>query len=590
MTPLELIGYGAAALYGVAICALLLYAIHGLWLLWHFRRGYRHHVAAEQAELAAPLPADDQLPLVLVQLPVFNERDVVSRIIDAAAQLDWPRDRLEIQLLDDSTDDSVDIAARLVAEQQALGVPIQHIHRTDRTGFKAGALEAGMAQSQAEYVAIFDADFVPKPDFIQRAIKPFLQDDRLALVQGRWEHHNREQNMLTKLQAIGIDGHFAVEQSARAWSGIAMNFNGTCGMWRRSAIDDSGGWEHETLTEDLDLSYRAQLKGWRCTYRLGLDVPGELPADINAWRSQQFRWAKGSQQTARKLWPAIRRSDWSWGHKIAALLHLTHYAVHPLMLLSLMSAPIALWLCPTPPMPLLMAGLLAFIIGICSPVATYAVSQFTLHGRSKQAWGYLKLLPALASMGTGIAVSNAKAVYEAWAGVVSPFVRTPKQGEQVTSSYRSGAKTGVMEMLCAVWAITGIGLSMDSGRYWITPLLLIYFSGFAWVGLLMLQAWYRRRQVENEATSGQLRSRTTALIVGGCGLVAAGCYLALGQHDDYWQIAPWTFAGLGLTAGSDVYHCQLAGTEGPWSRDDARINRGGWSGVSFRHLWYHTIG
>ena len=237
-----------------------------------------------------------------------------------------------------------------------------------------------MAISEAEYVAIFDADFVPRPDFIQRAMKPFLQDDKLALVQGRWEHHNRGHNMLTKLQAIGIDGHFAVEQSARAWSGIAMNFNGTCGMWRRSAIDDSGGWEHETLTEDLDLSYRAQLKGWRCTYRLGMDVPGELPAHINAWRSQQFRWAKGSQQTARKLWPRIRRSNWSWGHKLAALLHLTHYAVHPFMLMSLLAAPIALWLCPTPPMPLLMAGLVAFLIGVFSPITTYIVSQFTCMG------------------------------------------------------------------------------------------------------------------------------------------------------------------------------------------------------------------
>lgn len=488
MTPLDVIGIGAAAIYGLAISLLALYAAHGLWLLWLFARHESGSRSSEVGEASVVLPADDDLPVVLVQLPIFNERDVIDRILESASQLDWPASKLVIQLLDDSTDDTVALARSKVARLAAGGLNIVHVHRKDRTGFKAGALQLGMAESDAEFVAIFDADFIPRPDFLRRAIVPLLADKGLALVQGRWAHLNRTQNLLTQVQAIGIDGHFAIEQGARAWSGLAMNFNGTCGLWRRSAIDHAGGWQHDTLTEDLDLSYRAQLKGWRCTYRMGLDVPGELPADIASWRSQQFRWAKGSQQTARKLaWP-ILRSGWSVRHKIASLLHLTHYAVHPLMLLSLLAAPVAILLCPTPPSWLLLVGFVFFLGGMFAPLATYAVGEFVLHGQS--GIRSLRFLPMLAAVGTGIAISNTRAVVEAWRGIVSPFVRTPKNGASA-GSYRATAASGSAELLCSTWAALGIVATVAHGRWWVAPLLLIYSSGFLTVGLLL---WRQHNQ------------------------------------------------------------------------------------------------
>lgn len=471
----------AGCVYVLAVGLLALYGLHSLWLLVLFLRHRRAAAAQAAAEAATPLPADDQLPHVLVQLPVFNERDVVVRMLDAIGRIDWPKDRLHIQLLDDSTDDSVLIGRAAVATLVARGLDAVSLHRTDRTGFKAGALENGMKHCDAPFIAIFDADFVPEPDFLRIAIKPLLADPGLALVQGRWEHFNRNDNVLTRAQAVGIDGHFAVEQGARAWSGLPMNFNGTCGLWRRSAIIDGGGWEHDTLTEDMDLSYRVQLVGWRCTYRIGLAVPGEVPADVNAWRSQQFRWAKGSIQTAIKLLPRVWRSSWSLHAKLCASLHMTHYMVHPLILASLFAAPLAMLLVERGSVPIwvLMLGLLSFVVGALAPILVYTVSQLTLHGRA--GWRNLRSLPILAGIGTGIAISNAKAVWQAVRGKQSAFVRTPKAGSAGTSSYRARAHNGVPELLCALWAIVGMAVGFIGSHTWVTPLLAIYLSGFAWM-------------------------------------------------------------------------------------------------------------
>ncbi len=540
MTPLDYTGYAFAILYGLSMIALSTYGLHGLWLLRYFRKHRAAAAAQEELECNTALPPEADLPKVLIQLPVFNERDVVHRICQAMVALEWPRHLLEIQLLDDSTDDSVEIGKSCIAELITQGLNAKHLHRTNRVGFKAGALEEGMATSDAEYVAIFDADFIPAPDFLTRAIKPFFADENLALVQGRWEHTNREQNMLTRCQAIGIDGHFAIEQGARAWSGLPMNFNGTCGLWRRRAIEDAGGWEHETLTEDLDLSYRAQLKGWSCTYRLGLAVPGELPANIAAWRSQQFRWAKGSMQTAKKLLPRVWRSTWKTHHKIAATLHLTHYAVHPLMLVSLIVAPIALWLSPAIPHSLLFFGLLAFIVGVVSPIATYASSQCVLRG--KDAMKYMRHLPALASIGTGIAISNARAVWEAWAGIESPFVRTPKQGDSA-GSYKAASNMGIAELLCSLWAVVGISLSLSGGRPWLTPLLLIYCSGFLWVSLLSIRFWFSANPAQTKA------SWRIDLPLITCALLSIATYSFL-SRSSFWVDSAWSWftAGISLSA------------------------------------------
>ncbi len=471
----------AGGLYVLAVAALALYGLHSLWLLALFLR-HRKAAAAQAAhEAATALPPDGELPHVLVQLPVFNERDVVVRVLEAVSRLDWPKDRLHIQLLDDSTDDSVLIGRSAVASLRNRGLDAVSLHRTDRTGYKAGALENGMKSCDAPFIAIFDADFIPEPDFLRIAIKPLLADPGLALVQGRWEHCNRGDNILTQAQAVGIDGHFAVEQGARAWSGLPMNFNGTCGLWRRSAIIDAGGWEHDTLTEDMDLSYRAQLVGWRCTYRIALGVPGEVPADVNAWRSQQFRWAKGSIQTAIKLLPRVWRSSWGLHAKLCSTLHMTHYLVHPLILLSLFCAPLALLLVDQGSIPIwvLMLGIASFLIGASAPIAVYIVSQLTLHGRA--GWRNLRALPILAAIGTGIAISNATAVWQAVRGQQSAFVRTPKAGSSGTGSYRARAHSGLPEALCAVWAIVGMTVGFIGAHTWITPLLAIYLSGFAWM-------------------------------------------------------------------------------------------------------------
>jgi cellulose synthase/poly-beta-1,6-N-acetylglucosamine synthase-like glycosyltransferase len=472
----------AASVYVLAVGLLALYGLHSLWLLVLFLRNRRQAAAQAAAEAVTPLPADAELPHVLVQLPVFNERDVVNRLMEAIGRLDWPRDRLHIQLLDDSTDDSVVFGRDACAKLRDQGLDAVHLHRTLRTGFKAGALEHGMQHCDAPFIAIFDADFIPNPDFLRIAIKPLLADPGLCLVQGRWEHVNRDDNLLTRAQAVGIDGHFAVEQGARAWSGLPMNFNGTCGMWRREAIIAAGGWEHDTLTEDMDLSYRAQLVGWRCTYRIGLGVPGEVPADVNAWRSQQFRWAKGSIQTAIKLLPRVWASSWDLHKKLSASLHMTHYLVHPLILASLFAAPLALLLVErgAVPMWVLMLGIASFVIGATSPIAVYVTSQLALHG--KAGWRNLRALPPLAAIGTGIAVSNATAVWQAVRGKQSAFVRTPKAGGKgTTGSYRARAHSGYPEMLCALWAVLGITLGYIGHHTWVTPLLAIYLSGFAWM-------------------------------------------------------------------------------------------------------------
>lgn len=447
------LGVIAAGMYVLVVSLLAAYGLHSLWLLHRFARHRTNTI---------PAALDHDEPTVLVQIPVYNERDVVARVVAACGALDWPRARLRVQLLDDSSDDSVAIGAAAIATLCADGITAVQVQRDDRSGFKAGALDHGLVvdaahpDGPAPYVAIFDADFVPERDFLRRALPSLIDDARVAFVQGRWEHLNPHDSVLTRAQAVGIDGHFAIEQGARAWSGLALNFNGTCGVWRRAAIASAGGWQHDTLTEDLDLSYRAHLAGWRAAYRLDLAVPGELPPTIEAWRAQQFRWAKGSLQTARKLLPSIWFSAWSPLRKLAATAHLTHYLVHPLILLSLLLAPVAVpalgrlsdgWL-------VLGGGLL--VCGLLPPLLLYVASQRVL-GRS---WRGLLALPGLTAFGTGIAVSNARAAWQALRGVVSPFVRTPKQGDRGSGSgggsYRAEASSGLLELMAAAWGALGL--------------------------------------------------------------------------------------------------------------------------------------
>ncbi|MBX9902401.1 MAG: glycosyltransferase, partial [Burkholderiaceae bacterium] len=309
---LQFIGFAVLLGHYSLLLLLCIYGAHRLQLTWVAWRS-RAPQAAKQL---------DDLPIITVQLPVFNERFVVERLIDAVAALDYPRERLQIQVLDDSTDDTTNLAAARVAHHRAAGIWIEHLHRTDRTGFKAGALGAGLLHAKGEFIAIFDADFVPAPEALKEAIHAFSAPD-VGMVQLRWLHLNRHYNTLTEVQAVMLDAHFAIDQVARARTGLYFNFNGTAGLWRKQAIHDAGGWQWDTITEDLDLSYRAQMKGWRFVYLHNIGCPSELPVEMTAFKSQQHRWAQGAIQVMRKTLPRLWRAPLAWRIKLEATLHLS---------------------------------------------------------------------------------------------------------------------------------------------------------------------------------------------------------------------------------------------------------------------------
>jgi cellulose synthase/poly-beta-1,6-N-acetylglucosamine synthase-like glycosyltransferase len=471
-------------LYWLAAAGLFVYGVNCYVLVRSFRRHREPELRRLQtvrSDFAARI-ADADLPTVTIQIPVYNERFVVGRVIHAVARLDYPRDKFDIQVLDDSTDDTVEVIRRHVTHYRAAGLRIEHLRRGTRAGFKAGALRDGLALSRSELVAVFDADFVPGPDFLYRTI-PFLEDPGVGLVQTRWGHVNEATSALTMAQSIAIDGHFGVEQAGRCWGGCFLNFNGTAGVWRRKAIDDAGGWHADTLTEDLDLSYRAQLAGYRIEYLLDVEVPAEVPADVSSFRSQQHRWAKGSIQTARKLLPSILRADLPWRTKVQAVIHLTHYLVHPLMLLiALLALPILLlWEGRVAPLPsALMAGILA--VSACGPSALYLASQKALR---KDWLRRIAWLPMLMLVGTGIAVSNTRAVIEALLGIRSGFVRTPKRalrpgaGRSPGHGYRVPLDlTFVFEAVLSLYTLSGAVLYFRTGKWLVGPFLLLYAAGF----------------------------------------------------------------------------------------------------------------
>lgn len=500
--------------YWLAVAGLLVYGVNCYVLTGAFLRGRAEAERRRDAVRAAHDAIDAELPPVTVQLPVFNERYVVDRLIDAAAAIDYPADRLEIQVLDDSTDDTVDLVAASVARWAARGVDIRHVRRADREGFKAGALRDGLRGARGELVAIFDADFVPPADVLRRTV-PFFDDAGVGLVQARWGHLNRESSALTRAQAVAIDGHFGIEQPARAWSGWLLNFNGTAGIWRRAAIDDAGGWQADTLTEDLDLSYRSQLAGWRVEYLPDVEVPAEIPDDLVAFKSQQRRWAKGSIQTARKLLGRVLTAPLPLTTRVQAALHLTHYLVHPLMLaVALLSVPVlASWDGRFGPALFALAAT-GLVLGTLGPSTLYVTSQRALRRRP---WQRLRALPMLMLVGTGVAVSNARAVAEALLGVRTPFVRTPKlrlvdgegprasapSGRRSTSGYRLPVDaTAFVELAVSVYCAAGLWLYLARGKWLVGPFLALYAAGFGYVGLRTLVE-SRRRRARHVPTSSE---------------------------------------------------------------------------------------
>jgi cellulose synthase/poly-beta-1,6-N-acetylglucosamine synthase-like glycosyltransferase len=427
----------------------------------------------------------DQLPKVTTQLPVFNEANCVERLIDTICAMDYPSHLHEIQVLDDSTDECIDVSRRKVAEMQAKGHNIKLLYRTNRKDYKAGALAEGLLKAEGEYIAIFDADFVPSPDFLLLTVPYMVMDPGVGLVQGRWGHLNRNESGLTLAQSIGIDGHFVIEQSARSWGNLFMNFNGTAGIWRRQAIEDAGGWEGDTLTEDMDLSYRSQLAGWKMKFVFDVIVPAELPSDINSFKAQQFRWAKGSIQTAMKLLPRIFKADIPLRTKLHSFMHTTHYMIHPFMLLTaVLSFPLLKW-----GANLEITGI-KFIVSFAF-IFLAAIAPSVLYFVAQQSSGYkgwqirLLAMPVLMSLGVGIAVNNTRAVFSALTGFKGAFIRTPKKGNKSLSMYSQGFPfLAVIEMVVGAYCVMGLLQYIDHRKFLVGPFLALYAVGFLAVGVL----------------------------------------------------------------------------------------------------------
>jgi cellulose synthase/poly-beta-1,6-N-acetylglucosamine synthase-like glycosyltransferase len=404
-------------------------------------------------------------------------------LIDAAAAVVYPRDRHEIQVLDDSTDETRQIVAAKVAELRRKGVDIKHITRRDRMGFKAGALRFGLERASGEYLAIFDADFVPPPDFLLKSIPFFINDSGLGFVQGRWGHLNRKESFITRLQSIGINGHFMVEQSARNYNGLFMNFNGTAGIFRKMAVLDAGNWQDDTLTEDMDLSYRIQLAGWRCRYLIDLVAPAEIPSNVNAFKGQQFRWAKGSIQTAKKLLPGILHADIGGFAKFQAFMHLTHYLIHPLMLfLAVMALPVLLSGLPRLPAVLFFAFGSLLVLSCSGPSRLYMVAEHTLDQTRLKSF---LLMPLMICFGCGLAVNNTRAVLEAMVGIKTAFIRTPKKGFFGKKRYLPARSSLYLtEIGVGLWCLAGMAVYFAADLYLVGHFLFVYAAGYLSIGIL----------------------------------------------------------------------------------------------------------
>ena len=480
------------ALYLIILVALAVYGFHrsSLVYLYYRHRGRRPIASGKFAEL----------PAVTVQLPLFNEMYVVERLLDAVSAIRYPRDRFQIQVLDDSTDETCDICQRKLAQlvQRYPDLDVEYVHRTDRTGFKAGALENGLRTAKGELVLIFDADFVPHPDILERTVDHFL-DPRVAVVQCRWEHINRDFSALTEAQALMLNGHFVMEHAGRNRSGRFFNFNGTAGLWRRAAIVDAGGWQHDTLTEDMDLSYRAQLRGWRFVYLPEIAAPAELPVEMSAFKAQQFRWAKGSIQVARKLLPRILSSRATLGQKSEAFFHLTNNFAYPLLLLlSLLLLPNLILRTTHGVREVLMIDLPLFFGTTLSIASFYLASEREVArmtgDRSRTTWSTLAQLPLVLSIGIGLCVNQTRAVLEAVFGRETEFVRTPKHGIRGRLESWSGKKyraarslTPLFELAMAGYFVGALHIAVSHGHYVSVPFLLLFFFGFGYVGAL--SAW-----------------------------------------------------------------------------------------------------
>ena len=477
-------------LYFISLLILFTFGAHGFVMVYHYLK---------QRKLKDIPPLMGEIPWVTVQLPIFNELYVVNRLIDAVCALDYPKDRLEIQVLDDSTDETCSLAAESVRLYRERGFNIKHIMRGDRAGFKAGALKAGLLAAEGEFLAIFDADFVPRPEFLKKTIPYFYQDPRIGLVQTRWEHLNSEYSLLTRTQAMALDGHFVIEQDVRNKAGFFINFNGTGGIWRRAAIVDAGNWHSDTLTEDLDLSYRAQLRGWKFKYLNNVTSPAELPSEVNALKTQQFRWTKGAIETARKLLPQVWKSDIPFRVKVHSTFHLTNNIVFPFILLAgLLNVPL-MFIKQHGGHELYFSLMSVFVLAFIGSFLFYLLSQKSVYPDWRRR---LMLFPLFMAGSMGFAVNNSKAVFEGLFKRKSEFIRTPKyciEGKSDSWLEKKYVPVKIdwivaVEVLLAVYCFFGVISSLYYLEIAAVPFQLLYFAGFTFVsGLSIKHAWRARK-------------------------------------------------------------------------------------------------
>lgn len=467
--------------YVVVIIGLSAYGLHRFWMIYTY---YKH-----KNNQIKPLKSFARLPKVTVQLPIYNELYVAERLIRSVASLDYPKELLEIQVLDDSTDETRELALRITQEYQQLGFQIEHLHRSDRTGYKAGALQAGLEKATGEFILIFDADFLPPPKIIEQTIHYFT-DPEIGMIQTRWGHINRSSNFLTKVQALLLDGHLLIEQTARNRSGRFFNFNGTAGIWRKTCIEEAGGWQHDTLTEDLDLSYRAQLAGWRFVFVPDVITPAELPVEMNAFKAQQHRWAKGAIQTCKKILPKVWQSDIPLKIKLEATFHLTSNFAYLLLAL------LAILIQPNPQYAgfqwksIMLIDIPIFMMASFSIFVFYGVVLREL----KYPWyKVLIYVPMLIATGIGLCLNNAKAVLEALFNHHTEFARTPKYGvgtavEKWWNQKYKSARSLLpwVELAMAAYYIYLVYFAWQN-QLWISlPFFLLFVVGFGFAGLFSL--------------------------------------------------------------------------------------------------------
>jgi len=463
--------------YFFALTILLVFSMQGFVMIYYYKK-YKNVKPIPKRDVSTDLA-------VTIQLPLYNELYVVERLINAVCKIDYPKDRLEIQVLDDSTDETVQICARIVKEKSKEGFDIKQIHRNNREGFKAGALKEGLKTAKGEFIAIFDADFIPQKRFLKETLS-FFTDKRIGMVQTRWEHLNGDYSILTKAQALALDGHFVIEQAVRNKAGFFINFNGTGGIWRKSCIVDAGNWEGDTLTEDLDLSYRAQLNGWKFIYLKDFTSPAELPSEINALKSQQFRWTKGSIETAKKILPLVWKAKIPLRVKLQSTFHLTNNIVFPFILLAaILNVPL-IFIKNSGPHEAYFAIMSIFVLAFISSFFFYLYSQKDIRKDWRKK---IVLFPLFMAGSMGLAVNNSKAVFDGLLNRKSEFVRTPKFNVENKKDSWVGKKytttkldmSTVVELIMAIYCFIGVVASVYFLEIAAFPFQFLFFLGFTFV-------------------------------------------------------------------------------------------------------------